>query len=133
MRSRQWCYPFRPQRLFEILTRDYTFIEDVGHIRAGLSDTQDVIMIMFYRHKNCSECDDLQERLDELVIAYELVLPGIKNRDKNQNLPVLKDDGKNFTGIQSISKHIDELTSFKELWDKFQGDSCYCNDRGEVE
>ncbi|MGD9899355.1 MAG: hypothetical protein AB7T22_09535 [Calditrichaceae bacterium] len=90
-------------------------------------------MITLYRHKNCSECDDLQDRLDELVIAYDTVLSGLEDRQKFQSLPVLDDDGKKYAGMKAISGHIDELTSFKELWDKFQGDSCYCDDRGDVE
>jgi hypothetical protein len=48
-------------------------------------------------------------------------------------LPVLMDDDELFEGTEAIEHHLEELEEFKALWDKFQSDACYCNEKGEVE
>lgn len=95
-------------------------------------------MLTFYRTRDCPRCAEIQETLREMNYAHEVV--EVKNSDeleevtlKGRKLPLLKDDRKVIEGSHAIIRHLEELGEFKELWDKFQGDYCYCDDEGGIE
>lgn len=95
-------------------------------------------MISFYRHSTCPECDQIQAALEEMVLAHK-VIPweeqasgkGIPGTDLEP--PVLVDGDEIYRGSDEILSHLKTLRCFKEEWDKFQSDSCYCGDDGEIE
>jgi hypothetical protein len=47
--------------------------------------------------------------------------------------PILVDGKQVVQGSKNILTYLEKLESFKEEWDMFQSDSCYCRDDGEIE
>ncbi len=94
-------------------------------------------MLKFYRTSNCPRCRRIQDALEDLNIVHEVILTArpesVADLPKGIKLPVLVDEGKLFEGSEAILKHLEELEEFKAEWYKFQSDSCYCNDQGEIE
>ena len=95
-------------------------------------------MLYFYRHPNCPKCELVQSRLRELVLAHRVILPGQTDPNappfpKDLTPPTLIDGENIIGGIELILAHLETLRQFKEEWDKFQSDSCYCGDDGEIE
>lgn len=93
-------------------------------------------MIEFYRPANCSDCADIEAALAEMVIAHKTVtVEDAQNAaalPPNTPLPALKDNNKIITGHSAIATHVKELQKFVEAWRRFQGDSCYIDDDGEI-
>ncbi len=95
-------------------------------------------MLYFFPHEHCQECEEIGRQLKQLVLAHRVILPGQTHPNappipKDLTPPVLI-DGKNIIkGISPILAHLETLRKFKEEWDKFQSDSCYCGDDGEIE
>lgn len=95
-------------------------------------------MIFFYRHPDCRKCNQIQERLEDLVLAHRVIfgdkeIPATENIPKDSKLPLLADNGNFISGEKAILSHLDELEQFKTEWDKYQSDSCYCDEDGNVE
>jgi hypothetical protein len=94
-------------------------------------------MLKFYRTSDCSRCGHIQDALEKLNIVHELILTetpeSIEDLPKGTELPVLSDERKLFEGSEAILSHLEELEKFKAEWYKFQSDSCYCDDQGEIE
>ena len=94
-------------------------------------------MLKFYRTSDCPRCGHIEDALEKLNIVHEIILtePPESTEDlpKDTKLPVLVDEGKLFERSEAILKHLEELEEFKADWYKFQSDSCYCNDQGEIE
>lgn len=95
-------------------------------------------MLKFYHTPHCPRCREIQEALTEMSLAHEVIL--VKDSDeieadilKHKKLPLLIDDDEISQGSEAILQHLEELKGFKELWDKFQSDACYCGDEGEIE
>lgn len=91
-------------------------------------------MITFYRRPDDPWADDIQEALDEMVIAYETerveritTLP-----DDVPTLPALRDDGEVITGEAALRTHLDHLRDLMADWDRFQSDACYIEDDGTI-
>ena len=94
-------------------------------------------MLLFYRSPDCPQCSHIEETLKELTIAHRVVLIQNKGEDgeklpKGAKLPLLQDEAEVFVGIDDILKRLTELEKFKELWDTFQSDACYCDEDGEM-
>jgi len=90
-------------------------------------------MITFIRTKDCPRCSDIQEALEELVLAHEVVV--LSGRDEDHEAlpggrkpPVLIDGEEVIEGSKAILEHLEHLEHFKEWWDKFQSDACYCDE-----
>lgn len=95
-------------------------------------------MIKFYRHPDCAECEQIQEKLNELVLAHSIVIvgqgiPDTESIPPNTAIPLLADNGNLVSGESAILKHLEELEAFKIQWDKYQSDSCYCDEEGDIE
>lgn len=90
-------------------------------------------MLTFYRSKNCPGCIQIEETLKKLVLAHRIV--EVSNRKelpevftKETSLPVMIDNGEVIQGYDAILNHLEQLEQFKELWDKYQSDACYCDE-----
>ena len=90
-------------------------------------------MLKFYRTRDCPTCG----RLEDLNIVNRVIVVG-DNREgaeelpEGTRLPALVDERQVIEGAEAIVKHLEELGEFKELWCKFQSDSCYCDEEGHV-
>lgn len=97
-------------------------------------------MIKFYTTKeclNCRECQDICEALSEMSLAHEVVLVSDKLPKQIEDhpissLPAIIEGRKTAAGLPAVKQHIKEIRKFKADWDRFQSDSCYCGDDGEV-
>ncbi len=95
-------------------------------------------MLYFYSHEHCKECEEIQSRLRDLVLAHRVIGPGQTVEGgpplpSTLTPPALIDGNSIVSGAEAIALYLEELHNFKESWDKFQGDSCYCGDDGEIE
>ena len=95
-------------------------------------------MIKFYTTINCPECSEVRDALVKMSMAHEVVyIEDKKSQDFGNNkvftLPILIDGTEIIQGIKNIQHHLVELEVFKTEWDRFQSDSCYCNEQGEGE
>lgn len=93
-------------------------------------------MITLYRPPNDAWADEIQEALDEMVIAYETktVDPdsnGAHPKEVNE-LPALRDDDEILTGEEAIRARLDSLRELMRDWDRFQSDACYIDEEGAV-
>ena len=92
-------------------------------------------MITLYRTEDCPHCSAIQEVLEALALAHTVVVveephgPGVSHAGE---LPALEDEGRMIRGREAVLKHLESLAKFKGEWEKFQTDSCYCDDDGNV-
>jgi glutathione S-transferase len=95
-------------------------------------------MIEFYRMRRCKGCAAIQAALEDLGITHETVVlespddlpPEMASMGRP---PILVDGRDAIAGSKNIVAHLEELERFKELWYKFQSDTCYCDDQGNIE
>jgi glutathione S-transferase len=95
-------------------------------------------MIYFYRTGDCKWCGSIQDALEEMVLAHEVILVNKGEKlpeglPEGSKPPVLLDDKEVIQGSDNILKHLEKLKKFKALWEKFQTDACYCDEEGNVE
>ncbi len=94
-------------------------------------------MLKFHRTSDCPRCGRIQEVLEQLNIVHEVMLTqtadSIEGLPRGTKIPVLLDEGKLFEGSEAILRRLEELEKFKREWYKFQSNSCYCNEKGEIE
>lgn len=91
-------------------------------------------MLQFYRHQECAECEQIQEKLRELVLAHRVILVAHPSQLPRGGRPPLLIDGSNICqGKQAILAYLKALESFKTQWDKYQSDACYCDEDGNPE
>lgn len=90
-------------------------------------------MVTLYRRPDDPWADEIQESLDEMVIAYEteLIEAGAAPPEDVETLPALRDDGEVVTGKSDLRKHLETLRSLMADWDRFQSDTCYVDENGE--
>jgi hypothetical protein len=92
-------------------------------------------MIKLYVKNNCPECDEIEEKFKDLVLAHKLINVDSENFDNSfdrAELPVVQDEGKIIKGSKEIDKFLDEMENFLKEWNKFQSDVCYVDDNGYV-
>ncbi len=95
-------------------------------------------MILFYRKKNCPVCNEIEEALTELVIAHRTIevdgsVPVHPPLPDGATPPVIVDGQSVIQRKEELFRYLSKLARFKEEWDRFQSDSCYCGEDGEVE
>ncbi len=95
-------------------------------------------MSTFYRTTEDAGDQEIQEALQELCLAHEVVLvtaSGAGGRDLPEGTrpPVLIDDGAVYQDRNAIYAHLGELKAIRELWYKYGSDACYCGEAGNVE
>lgn len=91
-------------------------------------------MIVLYRPPESSWADEIQDALDEMVIAYETecldrnaALP-----DDVPELPALRDDDEVITGETALRDHLEDLRTLMSDWNRFQSDACYIEEDGSI-
>jgi len=86
-------------------------------------------MITFHKHNNdCLECHETETALKNMVVAHN-VKP-LHNTEKD--LPMIIEGKININGHKAIKNYIRDLEKTMELWQKFQGDSCYTGPDGKI-
>jgi hypothetical protein len=91
-------------------------------------------MITFYRPPDDAWADEIQEALDDMVIAYEtevVASPDARPADV-PDTPALRDDGEVIAGEAALREHLEHLRALMQEWDRFQSDACYVDDDGSV-
>jgi len=91
-------------------------------------------MITLYRRRDDAWANEVQDALDEMVIAYETEIVGPEGSppDDVPELPALRDDDDVITGRSNLRTHLDELRSLMKNWDRFQSDACHIEDDGSI-
>lgn len=91
-------------------------------------------MITLYRHPDDAWADELEEALDEMVIAYETetITQETNRPDDVPELPALRDDDEVVFGETDLRHRIRELRDLMGKWDRFQSDACYIEDDGSI-
>lgn len=84
-------------------------------------------MIEFYREKNCITCDFIENELKDMVLAYHT-----NNMKASKNKPEIINGKRVIIGHDDLIKYMDELHHTIELWRKFEGDTCYCDEDGNI-
>jgi len=91
-------------------------------------------VVTLYRRPDDPWADEIQEALDEMVIAYETEsIEEASDRPADvPELPALRDEGEIVTGEANLREHLDELRDLMADWDRFQSDACYVEDDGSI-
>lgn len=91
-------------------------------------------MVTLYRAPDDAWADEIEEALDEMVIAYETepLAHEASRPDDVPELPALRDDGEVITGADALREHLDHLRDLMADWDRFQSDACYIEDDGTI-
>lgn len=84
-------------------------------------------MIELIRTERCTECDAVQETLEELVVAHTVTTV----RGAADDVPMLK-DGDKVIPREEIKRYLAELGDFVDEWSHFQSDTCYVDSEGKV-
>jgi len=92
-------------------------------------------LILFYRKKNCPFCDEIAEALAGLVVAHRVIevdgsMPADPPLPEGAAPPIIVDGQDVVQEKQALFRYLRELARFKEEWDRFQSDSCYCGEDG---
>jgi len=91
-------------------------------------------MITFYHRPDDAWASEIQQALDEMVIAYETetIGEGASPPEDVPGLPALRDDGDVITGETALREHLDHLRDLMANWNRFQSDACYVDEEGTV-
>jgi glutaredoxin len=91
------------------------------------------MMITLFTTADCAECAEIEEMLDELRLAHQIVLREPANASSGKpsaadSVPLLVDGKKMIPGSVVIREYLRDLAGFKAQWDKYQSDACYCDE-----
>jgi glutaredoxin len=93
-------------------------------------------MIEFYRPADCDSCEEIEAALQEMVVAYKVIIVKSGQRPDllptNTPLPALQDNGQIISGRTALMAYLRELEEIVADWRRFQSDACYIDDEGEV-
>ena len=93
-------------------------------------------MIEFHRHRDDKYADRLQEKLDEMVLAYNTIThenPVSEENETDITLPYFDENGTKYSGKEEIKSYLRELSRELEEQRSISGDACYIDPRtGEV-
>lgn len=95
-------------------------------------------MIQIYLPENDNLKSTIQDVIDDMVMTCEFVKHDssesfISLSGQMYRIPLLVDSAKYIEGEKNILAYLEDLRKFKAEWDKFQNDSCYCDDDGNIE
>jgi hypothetical protein len=91
-------------------------------------------MIKLFRQENNAQANAIEAEFQDMLLAYDRVV--IADKDAKQmfgadaNLPVITNNEKVVSG-EEIPAYLRELRELMRDWQRFQGDSCYVDDKGE--
>ncbi len=86
-------------------------------------------MIRLRIHARHPDRDEILEAVQQLCLAVSLEI----TEGDAIGPPVVWDDQRTYVGKNAILGFLEEMAQFKQEWDKFQSDTCYCDDEGEIE
>ncbi|MFP4228727.1 MAG: hypothetical protein ACLFTE_07865 [Salinivenus sp.] len=91
-------------------------------------------MVTLYRRLDDPWADEIQDALDEMVIAYttETVEHAAAQPDDVPQLPALRVDDEVVADPDALRDQLDRLRSLMDDWDRFQSDACYLEDDGTI-
>lgn len=91
-------------------------------------------MVTLYRRADDPWADEIQNALEEMVIAYEtdVVEDTTSLPEDVPRLPALRDDEEVVTGEDALKSRLDSLRQLMEDWDRFQSDACYIEKDGSI-
>ncbi len=94
-------------------------------------------MITVYLQKHNTDSDEVLERTKEMVLACEVTYPEEETPHEQSfpcdALPCLRDDDRIVCGKEDVLNYLERLGGFLEEWQKFQSDTCYCDENGNIE
>lgn len=80
-------------------------------------------MIVLHRALDDAESDQLEEKLNDLVLAFKTE----SHASQNEDLPYIEEDGKEYRTEKEIEKWLSELSSELNWQRSLSGDGCYIN------
>lgn len=93
-------------------------------------------MIKLYRPPNCPTCIEIEAALREMVVAHQIIMveqghvPAELGAEIS--LPAIRENNHLVSGLEAINAYLEELVQFTARWRRFQSDSCYIDDDGQV-
>lgn len=88
-------------------------------------------MLVLYRSPDCTVCDEIESKLQELVLAYRVVdvnKNGSSTFGKEENrVPVLEEGGRTFDSPDEIRNHLKQIETEILFSRQISGDACYVN------
>lgn len=89
-------------------------------------------MVTLYRRPNDARADEIEDALDDMVIAYETkrVAEDAARPEGIPALPALDDDGEIITGASALRDRLQTLRDLMADWHRFQSDACHVEDDG---
>ena len=88
-------------------------------------------MIELLRVDECPGCDEVADKLADLVIAHTVRTVTPEELPEGKRPPVIVDGDRTISGSE-LSAYLAGLGKLMADWDKFQSDACYLDDDGEV-
>ncbi len=93
-------------------------------------------MIKLYRPADCPACTDIEALLKEMVVAHQVIVVQAEQPPAELGpkvtLPAIWENNQTISGPEAISTYLKELAKFVANWQRFQSDSCYLDDDGNV-
>lgn len=91
-------------------------------------------MVTLYRRAEDPWADEIQNALDQMVIAYEtdIVEDTTSLPEDVPDLPALRDDEEVVTGEDALETRLESLRQLMDDWDRFQSDACYIEEDGTI-
>ncbi len=93
-------------------------------------------MLTLYRKPESREGADIATKLQDMVLAHKVVDVTDERQAPREigqhHLPVLADGEHIAAGADAIAKHLEWMSAYKEQWDLFQTDTCYCDAEGNI-
>lgn len=91
-------------------------------------------MVTLYRQPDDPRADEIENALDEMVIAHETkqVEDAAARPEGIPALPALDDDGEIVTGASALRARLQTLRNLMTDWHRFQSDACYIEPDGSV-
>ncbi|NJN94471.1 MAG: hypothetical protein HC875_10455 [Anaerolineales bacterium] len=93
-------------------------------------------MIKLYRPADCPACAEIEAALREMVVAHQVIVvegePAPADLGADVSLPAIRENNHLVSGPGAISAYLEELAHFTARWRRFQSDSCYIDDDGQV-
>ncbi len=94
-------------------------------------------MIEFHRYREDEYADRLEEKLDDMVLAYKTIVHenpvSQDNDDPDTTLPYFDENGTKHSGEEEIKSYLRELSKELKEQRSVSGDACYIDPRsGEI-